>query len=73
MKLGNVLAATAAAALASAPAVAQAAAAPSARQGAAVEGENLGGSLLLPLLAALAAGLAIFLLVDDGDDSPASP
>lgn len=48
-------------------------AAPAPRAGSPVaEEEGLAGGLLLPLLAVLAAGLVIFLVVDDSDE-PVSP
>ena len=74
MKLRNAFAAVAASALVSAPVVAQAATAQvdQTRAGAEVEGENLGGGLLLPLAALVVIILGIILLTDD-DDAPESP
>ena len=73
MKLRNFLAATAAVALTAAPVAAQAAVADVARTGTPVEGEELGGSLLLPILAVIAVVVGIVLITDDGDEEPASP
>lgn len=72
MRFRNVLAATAAAMLASAPIAAQAAEAAGARDGTPVEGEEIGGGFIVPLIAALAVIVAV-VLIADGDDEPASP
>jgi hypothetical protein len=74
MKFGQALAATAAVSLAVAPVAAQAAASgvEGVRSGTQAEGERIGGSLLLPLLA-LAALAAVLIVALDDDESPASP
>lgn len=72
MKFHSVFAAAAAVMLASAPAAAQAADAAGARDGEPVEGEEIGGGFLLPLVAALAV-IAAIVLITDGDDEPTSP
>jgi hypothetical protein len=73
MRLGKVLASTAVAiSLIGAPVAAQAAGAEAARIGSSVEGENLAGGLLIPILAALALGLIIW-QVADSDEEPTSP
>jgi hypothetical protein len=74
MKFGQVLAATAGISLAVAPVAAQAATSgvESVRSGTQAEGERIGGSLLLPLLALAALAAVVILAVDD-DESPASP
>lgn len=73
MKLGKVLASTAVAmSLIGAPVAAQAANAETARIGSSVEGEQLAGGLLIPVLAALALGLIIWQITDD-DEEPVSP
>jgi hypothetical protein len=74
MKLGKVLAATAAISLTAAPIAAQAASGvESARSGTQAEGEAIGGSLLLPLLALAALIAVVVVIASDDDESPASP
>ena len=73
MKLREFLAATAAVRLVAAPVAAQAAAAEDTRTGTPVEGEGIGGGLLLPILAVLAVAAAIYLITDDSDEEPTSP
>lgn len=69
MKLGNVLASTAVAiSLIGAPVAAQAASAEIARTGSSVEGEQLAGGFLIPVLAALALGLIIWQITDDEEE-----
>jgi len=72
MKLKNAFAAIAATTLVSAPVVAQAATADQARTGASVDGEELGGGIILPLVALAVVILGIILLTD-GDEVPESP
>jgi len=73
MKLRNGLAVIAAMSLVSAPVVAQAAAAADARIGSDVEGENLSGGFIIPLIAIVAVILGILAIADDGGDRPESP
>ena len=81
MRFGKILAAaTVAASLVSAPVAAQAAgasalsvSAASARAGASLEDEsNMGGGFLIPLLVIGAAVLAVLVIADGGDETPAS-
>lgn len=71
MKLREFLAATAAVSLVATPVAAQAA--ENTRTGTPVEGEGIGGGLLLPILAVLAVAAAIYLITDDSDEEPTSP
>ena len=74
MTLKNILAATAAMSLVTAPVVAQAAA--PARAGAEVgDAENLRGGFVIPLIALIAVVLGILAATggDDDDDLPTSP
>jgi len=73
MQLGKVLASTAVAmSLVTAPVAAQAAAkADAVRAESSVEGEKLAGGLLIPVLLAIALGVAIWLITDD-DEEPVS-
>lgn len=74
MMFGKALAATAAVSLAVAPLVAQAASSvENVRSGAEVDGEQIGGSLLLPLLAVAALVVVVIVASGDDDESPASP
>ena len=63
---------TAAATLALAPVAAQAASAERTAAPMAAEDEQLVGNLLWPILIAIAIGVGIWLIVDDGDE-PTSP
>jgi hypothetical protein len=72
MKLRKILAAAAAVSLTAAPVAAQAAKVEGARSSEAIEGEEVGGSFLIPLLAIIAVVAAI-VLVSGGDDEPTSP
>ena len=72
MTLKNILAATAAMSLVTAPVVAQAAA--PARTGAEVgDAENLRGGFIIPLIALVAVILGILAATGDDDDPPTSP
>jgi hypothetical protein len=72
MTLKNILAATAAMSLVTAPVVAQAAA--PARAGAEVgDAENLRGGFIIPLIALVAIILGILAATGDSDDPPTSP
>ncbi|MEO6387815.1 MAG: hypothetical protein ABIT16_09420 [Croceibacterium sp.] len=73
MKFSKFLASSAVAiSLVSAPVIAQAATAT--RASSSVDGEELGGGFLLPLLAAIAVGLAIWAITSNGDEVlPTSP
>jgi len=73
MKLGNVLSAAAAISLVIAPLAAQAAGVETVRSDAQAEGEAIGGSLLLPLLAVAALIAVVVVIASDDDESPASP
>lgn len=73
MKLREVFAAAAAASLTAAPVVAQAAEIEGVRPAEAVEGEKIGGSFLIPLLAIIAVVAAIVVLSGGGDEEPESP
>ena len=76
MKLSKVLAAVIATSLVSAPVVAQAAAAnvEQSRAGTQVEGENLRGGFIIPLVAIIAIILGILAATNDDDsDLPHSP
>src|SRR5688500_565421 len=73
MKLAKVLASVAVAtSLVAAPLVAQAAAA-GLRSGAEVEGENLRGGFIIPLIAIIAIILGILAATSGGGDAPTSP
>lgn len=74
MKLGKLLASVAVAtSLVAAPVAAQAATA-DLRTGTEVEGENLGGGFIIPLIAIVAVILGVLVAVDGGgDDAPTSP
>ena len=76
MKLRNGLAVFAAMSLVSAPVVAQAAPADidQARVSTSVDGENLSGGFIIPLIAVIAVILGILAATSDGgDDRPTSP
>jgi hypothetical protein len=77
MKLSIALAFVVATSLVSTPVVAQAAAAEQARLGADVEGENLRGGFIIPLIALIAIILGLCAATDvcggDDDDLPHSP
>ena len=74
MKLSKTLAAAAAMSLVTAPVVAQAAAVEQARIGTDVDGENLRGGFIIPLIAIIAIILGILAATnDDDDDLPHSP
>jgi hypothetical protein len=74
MKFGKALATMAVVSLTAAPVVAQAATGvESARVGTEIEGEKIGGSLLLPLLALAALVVVVVVASGDDDESPASP
>ena len=73
MKLKNGLAAIAAMSLVSAPVVAQAATADQSRISSDVDGENLSGGFIIPLIAVIAVILGILAITDDGGDRPTSP
>jgi hypothetical protein len=74
MKFGKALAVSAAILLTAAPIAAQAASGvENARSGTEVEGEEIGGSLLLPLLALAALVVVVVVATGDDDESPASP
>ena len=76
MKLSNALAAVVATSLVTAPIAAQAAVAQveQARAGSDVEGENLRGGFIIPLIALVAIVLGILAATnDDDDDLPTSP
>ena len=73
MKLGKVLASVAVAtSLLTAPVVAQASPA-DLRTGTEVEGENLRGGWIIPLVAVIAIILGILAATSGGDDPPSSP
>ena len=75
MKLNKALAALVATSLIGAPVVAQAAAADVAqsRVGTDVEGENLRGGFIIPLIALIAIILGILAATGGDDDLPTSP
>jgi Na+/H+-dicarboxylate symporter len=76
MKLSNALAAVVATSIATAPIAAQAAVAEveQARVGSDVEGENLAGGFIIPLIALVAVVLGILAATSDSDDDlPTSP
>jgi hypothetical protein len=75
MKLSKVLAAVVATSLVSAPVVAQAAAAEvdQSRVGAEVDGENLRGGFIIPLIAIVAIILGILAATGGDDEEPTSP
>ena len=75
MKLSKVLAAVVATSLVSAPVVAQAAPAQveQARAGTKVEGENLRGGFIIPLVAIIAIILGILAATGGDGDRPHSP
>ena len=74
MRLGRVLTSVAiGTSLVGAPVVAQAAAAQQARIGSEVEGENLRGGFIIPLIALVAIILGILAATGDDDDPPTSP
>ena len=75
MKLSKVLAAVVATSLVSAPVVAQAAPASveQARVGTEVEGENLRGGFIIPLIAIIAIILGILAMAGGDGDLPHSP
>lgn len=76
MKLSNALAAVVATSLVTAPIAAQAATAQvsQARAGSDVEGENLRGGFIIPLIAIIAIILGILAATNDDDDElPSSP
>lgn len=76
MKLSNALAAVVATSIATAPIAAQAAAASvsQTRLGSNVEGENLRGGFIIPLVAIVAVILGILAATGgDDDDLPSSP
>ena len=75
MKLSKVLAAVVATSLVSAPVVAQAAPAgiEQARVGTEVEGENLRGGFIIPLIAIVAIILGILAATGGDNDPPHSP
>lgn len=73
MRLRHFLSAVAALSLAAAPVAAEAAAAPASRGGSPVEGEEIGGGFIIPLIGVLAVIVAVVLIADDSNDSPASP
>ena len=76
MKLSNALAAVVATSLVTAPIAAQAATAQvdQARVGSDVEGENLRGGFIIPLIALIAIILGILAATNDNDDDlPTSP
>ena len=73
MKLGKVFASVAVAtSLVAAPIVAQAAPA-ELRTSTEVEGENMRGGFIIPLIAIIAIILGILAATSDGDDDPESP
>ena len=73
MKLGKALASVAVAtSLLAAPVAAQASAA-ELRTGTEVEGENLRGGFIIPLVALIAVILGILAATSGGDDPPSSP
>ena len=74
MSLIKVLTSTAVAtSLLTAPVVAQAAVAEQARISTEVEGENLRGGFIVPLIAIIAIILGILAATSDNDDPPTSP
>jgi len=75
MTLRNILAATAAATLATAPLAAQAAAQPlPAREASELgDAENMRGGFIIPLIAIVAIILGILAMTGGGDDPPTSP
>ena len=76
MRLRNILAAAAAAGLATTPVVAQAANQPlPAREGSAISeaSENLRGGFIIPVIAIIAIILGILAATSGGNDPPTSP
>ena len=73
LNLGNALAAAAAMSLIAAPVVAQAAVTGQSRVGSEIEGENLRGGFIIPLIALIAIILGILAATSGDGEAPESP